>query len=293
MPRAGAKLRPAKHVAAANGVMATARTMSKVSATDGFRIDVDIEEAQRAAERVRGWLTALRERHDLSRYEYTRHVRIVPASATYSHPILTLGTRFAESEDHLLATYLHEQMHWYLYRTGGIDHDPVAPFFDELVRRYPKAPTRLPDGARNYEQTYVHLVVCWLELKAASEFIGWDRAVALADTNFGYRWIYRTVVRDWDALGQLYEQHGLLPMQPAPEMLARAGRRPNDHVNGKLNGKAPKFAVEIAAKASRAAAAKKATKARAGAKRSPAAKPLPRKQPSRRKSPARGGRSAG
>ena len=128
-----------------------------------FRIDIDLGHAEREAQRIRDLLAALRQRHDLSRYEYTRLVQIVPAGPTHSHPILTLGTRFAESEDHLLATYLHEQMHWYLWRLGGVDHDPVAPFFDELVRRYPKAPTRLPEGARNYEQTYIHLVVCWLD----------------------------------------------------------------------------------------------------------------------------------
>ena len=132
--------------------------------------------AEREAARIRDLLTALRRRHDLARFEFTRHVQIVPAGPTHSHPILTLGTRFAETEDLLLSTYLHEQMHWYLWRLGGPDHDPVAPFFDELVRRYPKAPTKLPEGARSYEQTYVHLVVCWLEVAAMSELIGRERA---------------------------------------------------------------------------------------------------------------------
>ena len=268
MAKAGAKRRPAKSQTS-RSAMATS-TASSLD-RDGFRIDVDIEEAQRAANRVRGWLVALRERHEgLARFEYTRHVRIVPASATFSHPILTLGTRFAESEDHLLATYLHEQMHWYLWQLGGPDHDPVAPFFDELVRRYPKAPTRLPDGARNYEQTYVHLVVCWLELNAASEFIGWDRAAALAETNYGYRWIYRTVVRDREALGKLFEQHSILPMKPA---------------NAVARGTAKKPAANGAAKA--------AAKARAAAKKRPAKAPPPRSRPDPRKLRARGGKSAG
>ena len=255
MAKAGAKRRPAKP-------KSSPPARATLAGRDGFRIDVDIEEAQRAADRVRGWLVALRDRHEgLARFEYTRHVRIVPASTTHSHPILTLGTRFAESEDHLLATYLHEQMHWYLWRLGGPDHDPVAPFFDELVRRYPKAPTRLPDGARNFEHTYVHLVVCWLELNATSEFIGWDRAAALAETNYGYRWIYRTVVRDWEPLGKLFEQHGILPMQPAEKML-----------------KPP---------------AKGAPKARAAPRKKPSAKVPPRKPPARRTPRARDGRSAG
>ena len=74
--------------------------------------------------------------------------RIVPAGPTYSHPILTLGTRFTETEDLLLSTYLHEQMHWYLSLLGGPDHDPVEPVFDELVRRYPQAPEPLTSRVR-------------------------------------------------------------------------------------------------------------------------------------------------
>ena len=109
---------------------------------DAFRVLIDLTHAEREAERVAGLLSALRKRHDLARFEYTRLVQIQPAGATHSHPVLTLGTRFAETEDLLLSTYLHEQMHWYLWRLGGPDHDPIAPFFDELVRRYPQAPHR-------------------------------------------------------------------------------------------------------------------------------------------------------
>lgn len=261
MAKPGKQRRPAKSQTS-RPALATGR------GGDGFRIDVDIEEAQRAAARVRGWLVALRGRHaGLARFEYTRHVRIVPASATFSHPILTLGTRFAESEDHLLATYLHEQMHWYLWHLGGHDHDPVTPFFDELVRRYPKAPVRLPEGARNFEQTYVHLVVCWLELNATSEFIGWDRAAALAETNYGYRWIYKTVVRDWEALGELFTAHGILPMKPAERMLKASTKK-----GAAFNG---------------------AAKARAAPRKKSAAAPKPPSPRGPRKSPGRGGKSAG
>jgi hypothetical protein len=185
-----------------------------------WRCLVDLDLAAREAARVQTWLEALRRRHDLTRFEYTRLVRVVPAGPTYSHPILTLGTRFTETEDQLLATYLHEQMHWYLSLIGGPDHDPIAPFFDELVRRYPQAPIRLPEGARSYEQTYLHLVVCWLELSATETLIGRARARALADTPYGYRWIYRTVIEDWEPLGALLEANGLVPIVPAEKLRA-------------------------------------------------------------------------
>jgi hypothetical protein len=227
---------------------------------DDFRIDIELDHAEREAVRIRELLSALRVRHDLARFEFTRHVRIVPAGPTHSHPILTLGTRFAENEDLLLSTYLHEQMHWYLWRLGGPDYDPVAPFFDELVRRYPKAPTKLPEGARNYEQTYVHLVVCWLEVAAMTELIGRERAIAVADTQWGYRWIYRTVIADAAPLGQLCETHGIAPIR-TPEALA-------------LDDTARRSATAAPKKKSRAAA-------RPRSRRSPH-KPL-----------ARGGRSRG
>src|SRR5262245_48471655 len=190
---------------------------------DDFRIDIDLGHAEREAQRIRDLLTALRRRHDLSRFEFTRHVQIVPAGPTHSHPILTLGTRFAETEDLLLSTYLHEQMHWYLWRLGGPDHDPIAPFFDELVRRYPRAPTRLPEGARSYEQTYLHLLVCWLAIWAASESLGAGRAPAVARNQGGYRWIYRTVIDDFEPPGALYRRHRILPV-PTPAELNRTVR---------------------------------------------------------------------
>jgi hypothetical protein len=229
---------------------------------EGFRIDVDLDHARREADRVRDMLQALRRRHDLSRFEYTRVIRVVPGGDTFSHPILTLGNRFADNEDLLLSTYLHEQMHWYLWYLGTPEQDPIAPFFDELVRRYPEAPTELPDGARNYESTYLHLVINWLEVAATAEFIGRHRAVAVADAQRTYRWIYRTVIRDWDALQELYERHGLAPIRAARELEAenaKAAKRP-------LNGGSKKSSAKGRRRAS------------------------PR---SRRKPAARGGRSAG
>jgi hypothetical protein len=239
------------------GALGVARTRS-----ENFRIDVDLEYARREAERVRDMLRALRRRHDLSRFEYTRLVRIVPGGDTFSHPMLTLGNRFAENEDLLLSTYLHEQMHWYLWYLGTPENDPIAPFFDELVRRYPEAPTELPDGARNYESTYIHLVINWLEVAATAEFIGRHRAVAVAEAQRTYRWIYRTVLRDWDPLQELYERHGLVPIQSAPELIARNAKLAKRALNG-------------------------------GSRKSSAAARLPASPRSRRTPAARGGRSAG
>jgi hypothetical protein len=235
--------------------------------SEGFRVDVDLDHARREGERVHGLLMALRRRHDLARFEYTRVVRIVPGGDTFAHPILTLGNRFAGNEDLLLSTYLHEQMHWYLWYLGTPEQDPVAPFFDELVKRYPDAPTTLPDGARNYEATYLHLVVNWLEVAATSELIGRPRAYAVAEQSHSYRWIYRTVLKDWDMLGDLYERNGLVPIRSAQDLAKANGKAARRSSNGRsLNG---------------------------GSRRKPAAAPPPGSPRSPHRLPARGGRSAG
>ena len=183
--------------------------------------------------------------------------------------MLTLGNRFADNEDILLSTYLHEQMHWYLWHLGTPERDMVAPFMDELVRRYPDAPIMLPDGARNYEATYVHLVVNWLELAATSELIGRPRAFALAEAQHTYRWIYRTVLRDWDALAELYERHELLPIRSAAELRQPNGRAEPRSLNGRR------------------------TSSTAALEKRPAAARPPAPPRSRRTPRAHGGRSAG
>jgi hypothetical protein len=234
------------------------------SEPEEFRIDIDLEHARREGDRVREMLAALRRRHDLARYEYTTIVRIVPGGDTFAQPVLTLGNRFTASEDELLSTYLHEQMHWYLWYLGTPERDMVAPFMDELVRRYPDAPTEPPEGARGYDATYLHLVVNWLEIAATAEFIGRERAVAVARAQRSYRWIYRTVLRDWDMLGELYERHDLVPIQPAGAVGKEA-----------TGGKVAKGALN------------------GGPRRTPAAAERSGTPPARRKAQARGGRRAG
>ena len=191
-----------------------------------FAVDIDLEHARREAERVRDMLAALRRRHDLSRFEYTSVVRIVPGGDTFAIPMLTLGNRFADNEDLLLSTYLHEQMHWYLWHLGTPERDHGG----AVLRRAGAALSRGADrAARRRAQlraTYLHLVVNWLEMAATSEFIGRERACAVAEAQRTYRWIYRTVLRDWDMLGELYERHGLVPIRTrrGPATRERQGR---------------------------------------------------------------------
>lgn len=182
-------------------------------------IKLDFDSVQRAAERVREMLVDLRKRHDLTRFEYARQVRIAPTEIPHSHPVLTLNT-WINDELTLLTTYLHEQMHWYV---TWYSHARV-PEWQELFRllraRYPAVPVGGVDGAQDEFSTYLHLIVNWLEIEATSQFFERERVAAHVGALPFYRWPYKTVIDEWEPLGALYTDQRLMPLRFATEMSA-------------------------------------------------------------------------
>ncbi len=178
-------------------------------------IEIDLSEAQRGAEAARDLLNELRARHDLSGWEYTDKVRIAPLEFPHSHPVLTLNSRLVlrdrPDEDAFLCSYLHEQIHWALdiYR-----EDESSCAIERFRDVYPNAHTAPPETAANENSTYLHLVVNWLEIEAASEFIGRERAEAVARNSVGYKWMYRVVVDDRKRIEEILKSTGVLPLPP-------------------------------------------------------------------------------
>src|SRR5579871_5038825 len=120
-------------------------------------IEIDLTAARRSAERVRDMLIALRQRFDLSPFEYCKRIRISPTEIPYSHPRITLNS-FVSSDIGLLAMYLHEQMHWY---ATLFEHTYPAQWrrlFERLRERYPDVPGAEAGGANDEFSTYLHLL---------------------------------------------------------------------------------------------------------------------------------------
>jgi hypothetical protein len=113
-----------------------------------------------AAERaVAASLTGLLSRYDLSPWEFTSSVLIDAAAPfPHSHPVLTLNAR--NGGTFLLGAHLHEQLHWFCTSRWA----EASSVLEELRRRYPAMPVGLPEGARDEQSTYLHLLVCWQEL---------------------------------------------------------------------------------------------------------------------------------
>ena len=76
-----------------------------------------------------------------------------------------------------------------------------------------------------------------------------------------YRWLYRTVIKDWDLLGELYERYEIIPIRPADTLKRENAKTARSTVNE-------------------------------GRRKMPATAPRPASPRSRRKSRARGGKRA-
>jgi lysophospholipase L1-like esterase len=145
--------------------------------------------------------------YDLHKYTFTDRVIIDERSIPHSHPVLTLHTRHLKSDDQLLSTYVHEQLHWYLEQ--HLEQTQTAE--RDLRKIYPKVPVGPPDGSGDEEGTYLHLVTCYLEMQADRDLIGPGRTQAVMNFWAGdhYRWIYKTVMQDESTIRTVITQEKL------------------------------------------------------------------------------------
>ena len=192
-----------------------------------LRICIDLSHAERNAIAVREMLIALRTKYDLGAYEYCKEVCIAPTMLPYSHPVIRLHTALF-TETALLANYIHEQMHWYVTWYSHKHTDQWRAVWTALEQRYPDPPIGRGEVADTLASTHLHLIVNWLEIEALSSLIGAETARAHVANLHYYRWIYASVIRDWQALGELYASRQLVPILQAhemsPEDLALAAR---------------------------------------------------------------------
>ena len=81
--------------------------------------------------------------YDLGKYTFTHEAVIEEQAINHAFPVLTLNARFADSEDELLSSFVHEQLHWHLRDRGPAMQNAVA----ELRRVYPHVPVGGQEGA--------------------------------------------------------------------------------------------------------------------------------------------------
>jgi hypothetical protein len=171
-------------------------------------VNIRLEHGTDAERKTKEALARILATYDLSRYTFTHDVIIDEKAIPHSHPVLTLHTRHLGSDDALLSSYVHEQLHWYL--DAHLTQTEAAEA--ELRKVYPKVPVGYPEGAQDEESTYLHLIDCYLEMKADRQLMGAERAEKVMDFWAGdhYTWVYKTVIHDEKTLAGIIEQQYLV-----------------------------------------------------------------------------------
>ena len=171
-------------------------------------VQIRLQSGTSLEERGRDQLRRLLQMHDLRKWLFTRDVLIQSGVIPHSHPVLTLNTRYLEEDTAQLATFVHEQIHWFL--TDHLERAKTDAALTELRTLYPTVPTELPTGARGERSTYLHLIVCTLELQAMTELLGEPSARQQLERWTHYTWVYRTVLIDAERLGSVLRRHGIV-----------------------------------------------------------------------------------
>ncbi len=172
-------------------------------AGDGIDIQTSHHSVRELQEKVE--LEQLLKKYEVSKYTFTRTVVIEERAVNHAFPTLTLNVHFLGSDDELLSSFLHEQLHWYLAQHRLAMEDAVR----RLKVMYPHAPVGLPEGADTEYSTYGHLVDCYLEIQADRDLIGRERTDRVIKSKPWYTWIYKTILRDEDRIAALVKEERL------------------------------------------------------------------------------------
>lgn len=191
--------------------LAAAPAGPAVAAAQEPELRIELVNGSQREARVAEELRALLAAHDLQPWILTRDVRVEEGVIPHSHPVLTLNTASLGSPDELLATFVHEQLHW-LEEPWGARWDAAA---DEHRRRHPRVPPPSEGGARDDESTYRHLLVCAMEYQALTTLLGETRAREILASQGHYEWIYAQVLNDPEVL-EVALRHGLDASRGAP-----------------------------------------------------------------------------
>jgi hypothetical protein len=173
----------------------------------GQPIDFHLQHDSESEQKTKAQLERLLHTYDINRWTFTQQVLIDYQAVPHSHPVLTLHTRHLASDDQLLSTYVHEQLHWWLDEKEA----QAKKAEDDLRKLYSKVPVGYPEGAQDEESTYLHLIDCYLEMQADRALMGEQRATEVMKFWSGdhYRWVYRTVIQDEAKIAHIVKKNEL------------------------------------------------------------------------------------
>ena len=175
--------------------------------------DIRLKANSKTEQQTREQLQRLLRTYDISQWIFTKSILIDDTDTPHSHPVLTLHTRHIKDDELLLSTFVHEQFHWW---ASGKNEDATRQAISELRTMFPKVPAGAPEGARDENSTYLHIVVCYLEYRAMRELLGELKSRQIMEfwATDHYTWVYKTVLERPRDISTILFKHKLLPIAP-------------------------------------------------------------------------------
>lgn len=171
-------------------------------------MDISLVHDSEPERQTRAQLDRILSHYDTSKWIFTKKISIEKGAIPHSHPVLTLNSRHLKEDNLLLSTFLHEQIHWFL----DSRQESVAQAMGDLKRAFPHLPIGYPEGAESEESNYEHLLVIFLEYKAARELLGESAARRVMDfwATDHYQKLYSTVLDNQELVFTLASKYGLV-----------------------------------------------------------------------------------
>lgn len=184
---------------------------SVAAQTNTSQLEITLKRGDQKEQQTKQQLQRLLSAYDVSKWLWTRKIEIDSDYNTipHSHPVLTLSTRHLKDDELLLSTFVHEQLHWHLSANSRQTEEA----YKELKTIFPQVPVGFPEGAKDEESSYKHLLVCYLEYQADKELLGELKARQVMEfwATDHYTWIYKTVLEQGRKIGAVVYKHKLFP----------------------------------------------------------------------------------
>lgn len=137
-------------------------------------------------------LLQLFEQYPLDKWLYTEHIQIDKDAILHSPPVLTLHTRHLNDSQQLIATYIHEQIHWFCLLVENAEASSSA--MDVFRQLYPLLLVGSPDGCDSDFSNVLHILVNYLEYQGLIELFGLEVACHIIQRKTYYKKIYELVL---------------------------------------------------------------------------------------------------
>lgn len=180
----------------------------KATTKDGVEITIESETGDEREIVAARKLKSILEKYELKDWIFSTRVMISNDGLPHSHPVITLTTEseYFDNPQSQLATFIHEQLHW--YEEENLKRIKAA--IKDLKKMYKDVPVGGGQGARSEYSTYLHLIVGWLEYDATVELYGEKVANQLLNEKDHYRWIYGTIENDKIKIGEIIDSNHLM-----------------------------------------------------------------------------------